>query len=225
MISRFSMRAAVIAAAVSAAVVSGTSASAQSADAAIDKAVATWTTVRSATGTIEQTVMNSLMGTSATRHAQIQLGRPNQLSIRFTDAKGDAIVSDGKWLWIYLPESMPGQVIRRAATQKSGIPADPGQFLDSPRTRYDFADKGTATIDGRNLRVVGLTPKKGIDPGFTKATVWIDETEGLIRQFEVVEDANRTRRVRFTTLTTNARVDADAFKFIVPKGVKVVDQK
>jgi outer membrane lipoprotein-sorting protein len=192
--------------------------------AAIDKAVVKWAQVTSSRGTIEQTVTNSLVGSTATSHAEFQQQRPNRLSIRFTDLKGDAIVSDGTWLWIYLPTGLPGQVERRPAKELNGLPVDPGQFLDSPKARYDIVDRGTAAVGGRTTRVVGLTTKAGVSSPFTKATVWIDEGDGSIRQFEAVQSDGVTRRVRFTSLTLNGAVDAAAFKFTVPAGVKVVNR-
>jgi chaperone LolA len=198
---------------------------AQSADAAIDKAVATWANVRTAKGTFEQTVENSLLKSSAKAHANFQQERPNKLSVRFTDLKGDAIVSDGKYIMLYFPTSDPKSVLRRPATDRNSLPVDPGQFLESPRTRYDIADKGRATLGGRVTRAVLLTPKKSAPSWFVRATVWIDEADGLIRQFEVVEDANLTRRIQFTALTTNGPLDQQLFTFVVPAGVKVVDEK
>src|ERR1043166_8668998 len=100
-------------------------AQANPAEAAVDRAAAAWARMRTATGTIEQTVLNSLTGSSATLHATFQEERPNHLSVRYTDAKGDAIVSDGKWLWIYLPSSTPGQVLRRPASDRANVPVDP----------------------------------------------------------------------------------------------------
>jgi chaperone LolA len=198
---------------------------AQTADAAIDKAVAAWAATRTAKGTIEQTVTNSLLKMTAVAHANFQQERPNKLSVRFTDTKGDAIVSDGKFLWLYFPGSNPKSVLRRPATDRNSLPVDPGQFLDAPRTRYDISDKGRATLGGRATRAVLLTPKKGAPNWFVRATVWIDEADGTIRQFEVVEDANLTRRIQFTALTTNGPVDAKLFQFVVPAGVRVVDEK
>jgi outer membrane lipoprotein-sorting protein len=67
-------------------------------------------------------------------------------------------------------------------------------------------------------------PKKGSGSAFTRATVWVDDQDGVIRQFEVTESNGITRRIRLTALSLNAAVDRDAFKFTVPKGVKVVDR-
>jgi outer membrane lipoprotein carrier protein len=200
-------------------------AGAQSADAAIDRAVAAWKPVKTARGSFEQLVSNPLTGGSATAKGEFQQERPNRLAIRFTDPSGDMIIADGKSMWVYLPSSAPGQVVKQAATDQSAVPIDfTGDFLEAPRSRYDITDGGAQTIDGRATRMLKLVPKKGSGSAFTRSTVWVDDRDGLIRQFEVVESNGVTRRIRLTTLSVNAPVDAAAFTFKVPKGVKVVDR-
>jgi len=56
------------------------------------------------------------------------------------------------------------------------------------------------------------------------ATVWIDDADASVRQFEVTEPSGVQRRVRLTSFRPNAPVDASAFKFTVPEGVRIVDR-
>jgi len=198
--------------------------SAQSIDATIDRAVAAWAKVKTARGVFEQTVTNSLTNTSATARGDFQQERPNRLAIRFTDPAGDAIIADGKAVWVYLPSSAPNQVIKRPATDRTAVPIDfTGEFLAAPRSKYEISDGGKQTVDGHSAHVLKLVPKPGSTSPFTRATVWVDEDDALIRQFETVE-STVTRRVHITTLDLNAPVDRTAFAFTVPKGVKVLDQ-
>src|SRR5205807_5689320 len=115
-------------------------------------------------------------------------------------------------VWIYLPSSSPGQVVKRPATDRSAVPIDfTSQFLDAPRMKYDVSDGGPQAVDGRATRLLQLAPKKGSSSPFTHATVWVDDQDGLIRQFEVVETSGVTRRIHLTALKINASVDATAF--------------
>ena len=50
--------------------------------------------------------------------------RPNRVSITFTEPSGDRIVGDGKSLWVYLPSSTPGQVLKLPADADGAIVAD-----------------------------------------------------------------------------------------------------
>jgi outer membrane lipoprotein carrier protein len=198
---------------------------AQNVDATIDKAVAAWSKVKTVRGTFEQTVTNQITGSSATARGQYVQERPNRLSIRFSQPASDAIVADGKAIWIYLPSTSAGQVIKRPATDQSATPIDlTGQFLDSPRGKYEITAVGNKSVDGHATRGLKLVPKKGSNAPFTQATVWVDDDDSLIREFEETEPTGVTRRVRLTAIEINPSVDRSAFAFNVPAGVKIVDQ-
>jgi len=200
-------------------------AGAQSVDVTIDRAVAAWAKVTTVRGSFEQTVSNSLTGSSATAHGEYTQERPSRLAIRFTAPDSGAIVSDGKVVWVFLPASAPGQVVKRPATDRSASPIDlTGQFLDAPRTKYDISAAGTRTVAGHSARGLLLVPKKRATAPFTKATVWVDDDDSLIREFEETEPSGVTRHVVITAIQTNITVDRSAFAFAIPKGVKVIDQ-
>jgi outer membrane lipoprotein carrier protein len=192
--------------------------------AAVNKAVAAWKNVKSISGTFEQTLTNTLMRSTSTATGTFAQQQPNKLSVRFSDPAGDAIVADGTSLWVYLQQAAPGQVIKRPLSDHMASPIDVGQFLDAPTTKYDIVPKGAETIGDRPTQAVNLTPRKGVDAPFTKATVWIDDADGYIRQFEVTESTGLVRRIRLTKLNVNPTIPASEFKFVVPKGVRVVER-
>jgi len=198
---------------------------AQNVDATIDRGVAAWAKVKTVRGTFEQTVTNQITGSSATARGQYVQERPNRLSIRFSQPASDAIVADGKAVWIYLPSTSAGQVIKRPAIDPGAMPIDlTGQFLESPRAKYDITAAGAKTVDGHATHALKLVPKKGTNAPFTQATVWVDDDDALIREFEETEPSGVTRHVRLTAIETNPTVDRSAFVFKVPAGVKIVDQ-
>jgi outer membrane lipoprotein carrier protein len=198
---------------------------AQSVDATIDRAVNAWAKVRTVRGTFEQTVTNPLTGSSGTARGEFAQQRPNRLSIRFSKPDSGAIIADGKFLWIYLPSTAPGQVIKRAATDREAVPIDlTGQFLDAPKAKYDITAAGARTVEGHAAHGLQLVAKKGATAPVIKATVWIDDDDALIREFESTEQSGVTRHVRLTSLEINGAVASGAFSFAVPKGVRVLDQ-
>jgi outer membrane lipoprotein carrier protein len=198
---------------------------AQSPDQTLDRAVAAWAKVKTARASFEQTVTNSLTGSSANARGDFQQQRPNRLAIRFTEPAGDRIIADGTFIWIYLPSSQPGQVIKRSAADGGAVPLDiTGEFLTDPRTRYDITGAGSGTVAGHAAHALVLTPKAGAQKLFDKATVWVDDDDGLIRQFEVAEPSGVTRRIRITSLEANVAVDRSAFAFTPPAGVHVVER-
>jgi outer membrane lipoprotein carrier protein len=196
----------------------------QSVDATIDRAVAAWAKVRTVRGSFEQTVTNPLTGSSATAHGEFAQERPNRLAIRFSRPDSGAIVADGKYLWIYLPTSAPGQVIKRSATDRGAVPIDlTGQFLDAPKSKYDISAAGTRAVEGHPAHGFALVAKGASSP-VLKATVWVDDDDALIREFESTEQSGVVRHVKITAMELNGPVSKDSFAFVVPRGARVVDQ-
>ena len=191
----------------------------------LDRAVAAWAKVKTARATFEQTITNPLTGRTLTASGEYQQERPGKLSVRFTDPANDRIVSDGSRLWLYLPSTTPGQVIRTSVKNAGAGTVDlSAQFLIAPRSRYTVTPAGTAQVSGRATHAFTLVPKQKEGAPFQTATVWIDDADATIRQFEVTEPSGVQRRVRLTSFRLNAPVDASAFKFEVPEGVRIVDR-
>jgi outer membrane lipoprotein-sorting protein len=59
---------------------------------------------------------------------------------------------------------------------------------------------------------------------FSVATVWIDDGDSLIREFEENESGGVVRHVHLTAVETNVPVERSTFSFSVPPGVRVVDR-
>lgn len=194
------------------------------AGAAIDRAVEAYSKVRTARAAFEQVVTNPLTGSRMQSRGEFEQARPDRFVFRFADPKGDVIVSDGKFVWVYLPSSQPGQVIRAPLSAEVEGSIDLiGAFFTNPRTRYTVTDAGAATLGNRATRVVSLVPKtKG--GSFARAKVWIDAADGTLRQFEAEEMSGVVRLVKITTFTPNAQVPDANFRFKPPRGVRVVNQ-
>ena len=121
---------------------------AQSADAIIDRAVSAYASLNSMRAEFRQTLTNPLTGNSQTTTGVILRKKPNLLSIRFDS--GDRVAADGSTLWVYLPSSVPGQVMRMPYTGNNAGSVDPAdQFLNAPRTRFNVSSSGTANVGGR----------------------------------------------------------------------------
>jgi outer membrane lipoprotein carrier protein len=198
--------------------------SAQSVDQTIDRAVAAWRAAKTVRATFEQTLANPLTGSEVTARGEFQQQGRNRIAVRFTDPAGDRIVADGRVLWIYIPSTTPGQVIRSSLTQGASSVDLTGQFLTAPRSKYNISAAGTTTVGGRPAHGLLLVPKREGNQPFTRATVWVDDRDGLVRQFEVTDQNGVTRRIRLTSIKVNVPVDAAAFRFTPPPAVRVVQQ-
>src|SRR6266576_1307876 len=131
----------------------------QNADAIIDRAVTAYARLNSMRAEFRQTLTNPLTGSSQTTSGVILRKRPNLLSINFES--GDRVAADGSTLWLYLPSSVPGQVVRMTYTGGNASAADPAdQFLNSPRSRFSVTSAGAATLAGRATHAVTLVPRR-----------------------------------------------------------------
>lgn len=197
-------------------------AQAQNANAIIDRAVAAYARLNSIRAEFRQTLTNPLTGSSQTTTGVILRKKPNLLSINFES--GDRVAADGSTLWVYLPSSIPGQVVRMPYTGSNASTMDPAaHFLDSPRTRFTVTSAGTETVGSRSTHVVNLIPKRA-NAAFTTARVWIDDDDASIRQFDVETASGLRRHVVITSFTANPALNRSSFRFVVPKGARIVDR-
>jgi outer membrane lipoprotein carrier protein len=202
--------------------ISAAPAAAQSADSTLDRAVAAYATIKTARIAFTQSIDNALTGSTVTSRGELQQRRPARFAINFEEPSGDRIVSDGKYVWVYLPSTNPGQVIRAKLGADVGAPDFAAQFLEAPRKSYTVSGGSAATVEGSATHSVVLTPKSTESP-FSKVTLWVNDSDALLRRVETVDGSGVVRRITVTKFTRNAPVDANAFVFHVPAGVKVFD--
>ena len=189
----------------------------------LDRAVAVWAKVKTARATFEQTINNPLTGRTLTASGEYQQERPAKLAVHFADPANDRIVADGNFVWLYLPSSAPDQVIKTPQTAAGTGTVDlTAQFLTAPRSKYNIDPVGTQVVSGRPTHGYNLIPKVTTGAAFRAASVWIDDDDATIRQFEVTDQSGVQRKIRLTSFKTNVPVDAKAFVFTPPAGVRVI---
>ena len=204
------------------AVVAG-SVGAQTPEAVMDRAVRNYSSMKSMRAEFTQTITNPLTGTTSISSGELLRKQPNLLAINFTNPKGDRVVADGKAVWVYLPSSAPGQVVRLTAGSNAASSIDPGAaFLNSPRTRYTMKGARSEFVDGVNTDVVLLTPRLANSP-FTTAKVWVDASTGAVKQFEVTDANGLKRHVVITSLVANPVIARSAFTFKAPPKTRILD--
>jgi outer membrane lipoprotein carrier protein len=197
---------------------------AQTPEQTLDRAVSALSKVKTVRASFTQTVKNPLLGRTVEARGELVQRIPGQISVRFSDPAGDRIVADGRFIWLYLPSTNPGQVIKmRSTTNAAGVPDITSQFLNAPRERYTITSGGTGDVGDRPAHVLVLVPKRDGLP-FSRATVWVDDRDGLIRQFETVDQTGLVRRVTIVRMDVNPTISSREFTFTPPRGVRVVEQ-
>jgi outer membrane lipoprotein carrier protein len=191
---------------------------------ALDRASATYQTIRTLSAEFTQVVENPLLGAPDTTRGKLYQMRPSRFAMRFTHPKGDRIVADGRHLWLYTPSTTPGQAIRTAIPSAGTTgPNLIAQFVERPRERYRARYVRADSVAGRVMDVVELTPKTD-DLPYSKAVVWIDRKDGLVRRIEIEETSGQRRTLVLAKVAVNRGVPGREFTFSPPAGLRVVDQ-
>ncbi len=194
----------------------------QGADAAYERVAKAWAATKTLDANFEQKITNPMIGKTATSRGRFLQQRPGKVSITFTDPAGDQIVDDGTNLWVYLPSSTPGQVLKLPSTADGAIVADLlGQLLDTPRKNFTISGGESSTIDGKATKRVQLVPKVNGSAPFSKAVLWLDDASARPVRVQVIDGQGIDRTITLTSWSPDASLPANAFKFSVPKGAKV----
>ena len=196
----------------------------QDAKAVVGRAALAYRSLSALRADFDQLIENQMIGNTESKGVLVQSG-PAKLSMRFTDPPGEAIVIDGRYVWIYTPSTTPGQVLRLPVP--SGGPVYGynllAWLLDRPTERYASTYVRADRLDNRAMDVVEMVPTVP-DMPFSRATVWLDRTDGLPRRMEIEELSGQRRTLTLHNLRVNQPVTANTFTFVVPDGVRVVDQ-
>ena len=192
--------------------------------AVLDRASASFDTVRTLQADFVQIVDNPMLGSPDTTRGRLYQRRPSYFAMRFSEPQHDRIVADGRRLWLYTPSTTPDQVIRTTipGTGTTG-PNLIGQFVEHPRERYTARYVRADSLPDGAVDVVALTPRAQ-DLPYSEATVWIAKQDGLVRQIDLVENTGQRRTITLQHLTVNGTIPPREFRFSPTSGVRVVDQ-
>jgi outer membrane lipoprotein carrier protein len=191
----------------------------------LDHASQVYQTVTTLSADFVQIVINPMLGTPDTTRGRLYQMRPSRFAMRFTEPKGDRIVADGRFLWLYTPSTTPGQVIRsRIPEYGTTGPNLIGQFVEQPRARYSARYVRVDSLpDGDAADVVTLVPKQDDQP-YSEATIWVGRDDGLVRRLDITEASGQRRTVILRQIRVNDGVPGRELTFAPPAGVRVVDQ-
>jgi outer membrane lipoprotein carrier protein len=197
---------------------------AQDASAIVRRAGAAYRSLTSLQADFVQMIEDPSLGDTLQTTGKLYQAGPNAFAMRFSDPPDEAIVIDGKYVWLYFPSTAPGQVIRMRMETDPVYGANLlAKLLDRPAERYRSAWIRSDTVGGRRVDVVSIIPRSD-NQSFSKAVLWLDMEEALPRRIELSEAAGVRRILTLSHLRPNGTVDRTLFEFQVPKGVRVVDQ-
>lgn len=168
----------------------------------------------------DQQVYNPVLERTTTGRGTLTYRSPELFRIAYSEPAGDVVVNDGERVWIYLPSSQPGQVIRQPAARSEM--RNPLTYLRDLRNDYVAVSGGTQTIIGRATDRLVLTPDGDRAP-FMLLEVWVDRETGLLRQVRTRTEEGVATTYTFLRLQPNAHLPAEAFEFEPPRGIEIFD--
>lgn len=167
-----------------------------------------------------QRAVNPILEKTEIGHGTLYYRAPGRYRIEYRYPAGDVVVDDGDWVWIYLPSSQPGQVIRQPA-EGSGS-GNPLTYLRDLRSRYDVRGMGEAVISGESSDHLALEPRTA-DAPFTSVDVWVGRESGLVRQVTTRTADGVEKSYTFTSLRRGVSIPDSRFRFSPPPGAEVFD--
>jgi outer membrane lipoprotein-sorting protein len=197
---------------------------AQDAQSIVGRSSRVYRSLASLSADFVQVIDNPMIDSAESRGTLIQAG-PSKLSMRFTDPPGEAVVIDGRHVWVYTPSTVPDQVLRLAVP--SGGPVYGynllAWLLDRPAERYTAKYLSPEKLGSRTMDGVELIPAVS-DLPFDRAVLWLDREDALPRRLEITEKSGALRTLALSKLRVNRKVPDSTFEFEVPSGARVVDQ-
>ncbi len=145
--------------------------------------------------------------------------KPRYFLMKFEEPKGDIVVADGSYFWMYYPSAQPDQVIRTAMDQTTEGATLGGQFLVNPSERYVATYVERNAVGDRAAHLVALVPK--FEAPYTLVRVWIDAEDYLVRKFEIYEENETIRTITLRNVEAGVPIPDDMFRFSPPAGVEV----
>lgn len=188
----------------------------------LERTSASYLSARTLRAEFMQTLTNPRTGNVMRARGTFMQRGTQQFAFDFREPPEDRIVADGEILWLYLPSTAKGQVLKVPRAAGAGLDLA-ASVLRDPRTRYRVEGGDQSTIDGRTVRAVRIAPRTN-DAPFARGTLWIDTQDAIVRRAELVEHSGLVRLLDFTDVRIGVALPADAFKFTPPPGVRVIDQ-
>jgi outer membrane lipoprotein-sorting protein len=145
--------------------------------------------------------------------------KPNYFLMRFEEPKGDVVVADGEWFWMYYPSAQPDQVVRTAINRTAEGATLGGEFLVNPTQRYVATYIGRESVGDRPAHLLSLVPK--FEAPYTLVRVWIDAQDYLVRKFQVFEENETVRTITLRNVEAGIDLPDELFHFTPPPGVEV----
>ena len=171
-------------------------------------------TVKSGRSTFTQTV-TAPSGKQKVSNGSFEFERPNRFRFVYEKPYAQTVVGDGTKVWIYDPD------LNQASSRKTGdaLANTPAALIVSNDIDKVFALADQPSKDG--IDWVLATPKQA--EGTVRA-LKVGFRNHALAQLEIDDSFGQKSMIVFNGFEANAKLPADAFVFVPPKGADVAEQ-
>ena len=171
--------------------------------------------VKTGRATFTQTVTSPDGAKTKTSSGSFEFARPDRFRFAYTKPFEQLIVADGQKVWIY--DADLNQVSSRKFSQALG--ATPAALLAGGDLGRDFDVVVEPSKDG--LDWAKATPKTK-DGAFESMRIGFKGKQ--LAAVEITDNFAQRSRLTFAQFSANIELPAESFKFVIPKGVDVLEQ-
>jgi outer membrane lipoprotein carrier protein len=170
----------------------------------------------------ERTFQWKLAGRQQAFKGKLTLKKPDKF--RF-EADGQTVSTDGQSVWNYTSATRQVVVRRYASPEKDRTPEGllfNLLFRGASAQDYAARDAGAVKKDGKACRLIDLTARKE-GAYIASVRLWIETRSSLPVRVEYTDFNGDLTAYRLWGITPDRKVTDDAFRFVPPAGVEVVD--
>lgn len=176
--------------------------------------------MQSFTANFTQRLVHQESGAEETRKGTLAFQKPLRVRWETLPPHAELLVITDKDVWDYLPDEELAYQYAPEVVQdsRSIIQVITGQA----RLDKDFSVE--AEPDENGMAVLRLYPKEP-SPQLVEAVLWVDKASALIKKAQILDFYGNTNEVTLTSLTPDAPLSAETFRFAPPQGVTVENLK
>lgn len=167
------------------------------------------------TARFTQTYRSKMLARQIVERGNVTIKRPGRMLWEYTEPEKKVFVSDGRQIFFYVPADK--QVFRRDQPGDKGVALALLSGQAALLTQFNVAVERSAQGRAR----LKLVPKK-TDPEVEEVYLETDE-ENRISAIDVKDTQGNESRFTFEEIRENVGVKDAVFRFVVPKGVEVIE--
>ncbi|MDX1960873.1 MAG: outer membrane lipoprotein carrier protein LolA [Leptospiraceae bacterium] len=166
---------------------------------------------------------SSLKGTS-------QYKNPGKIRYDFTQPDGDAIVSNGKTLWIYIKKIGAAGIQAMDIQKKNsnnepifqpGSPTGLSRMFRKYHYKFDSTTQPQKLEDGNSYFVLALEQREKIG-GFETMTLYIDSNDYLIKKAIGRDARGKETTIEYSKIVLDSEIQDGVFNYQISGNAKIV---